>query len=74
MEKLILGIISTIITPIVIIRSYLEMRKYESDYRASKKHKQKRGYSAGLNKSRLLAAVFTFFLGIYLLYEYFSGG
>ena len=50
------------------------MRKHESDYRKKKEQNYKSNYLGGLNKSRLLIAVISFFIGIYLLYEYFFGG
>ena len=72
MVKLILGIICTIITPIVMFKNLREVRKYESSFRNSKKHSPKSDYqTGGLNKTGLVLAVFTFFLGLYLLYEYF---
>lgn len=63
MEKLILGIISTIITPIVLYNYYKTKKKYS---------KKEDHTHAGLER-QLIFAVFTFFMGIYLLYEYFSG-
>ncbi|WP_290873876.1 hypothetical protein [Gracilimonas sp.] len=72
MEKLILGIISTLITPFVIWYSFQERRKYETDYRRSKKLSPETDRdSGGLNVLGLLGGVFTFILGLYLLYEYF---
>lgn len=64
MEKLILGIISTIITPIILYNYYKTKKKY---------NKEDGHTHAGLER-QLLFGVFTFFMGIYLLFEYFSGG
>jgi hypothetical protein len=69
MVKLILGIICTIITPIVMIKNIREVRKYESSFRNSS---PKSDYQTGdLNKTRVVVAIFIFLIGLYLLYEYF---
>ena len=72
MEKLILGIISTLVTPFVIWKSFREMRDYEVDYRRSKKLSPDSDYqTGGINRGQLFLAVVGFFIGLYLLYEYF---
>ena len=74
MEKLIIGIICTVISPIVTIRSYREIRKSNKSFREKRKYLNKRDYHDGPIKGQLVLSVIGFILGLFLLMEYFSGG
>lgn len=74
MEKLILGIICTVVSPIIMFRSYREMRKNNANYREKRKHTSKKDYFDGPTKGQLILATVGFFMGIFLLVEYFSSG
>jgi hypothetical protein len=74
MEKLIIGIICTVISPIVTIRNYREIRKYNEGFREKRRYSNKCNYYDGPAKGQIILSVISFILGLALLIEYFSGG
>lgn len=71
MEKLILGIISSIAGSVLMIKEYLELKRSEEFKDLKRTHPNKRATS-NMAVSRLIIAFFMFSMGIFLIIEYFN--